>query len=88
MINTTTLAEIIGIPIWLLAIYLIWELTWKALALWKSAKKNSPIWFVVLLVVNTAGILSILYIYLFSEIKFDEKKNTKIKLTKGKSRRR
>lgn len=76
----------IGIPLWLLTVALIWSVIWKALALWKSARKNSPIWFVVLLVVNTLGILEIIYIFLFSELKFDEdKENTK---AKRKQRRR
>lgn len=57
------------IPIWLIAIVLIWSLTWKGLALWKSARKNSPVWFIILLIVNTVGVLEILYIYVFSEMK-------------------
>lgn len=52
----------------LLAVILIWSLAWKGFALWKSARRNSPVWFVVLLVVNTFGILEILYIFLFSEM--------------------
>ena len=51
-----------------LAIILIWSLVWKGIALWKSARKGSPIWFVVLLIVNTVGILEILYIYVFSKM--------------------
>ncbi len=49
------------------AVVLIWSLVWKGMALWKSARSGSRIWFVVLLVVNTVGILEILYIYLFSK---------------------
>ena len=50
----------------LLAIVLIWSLFWKGMALWKAAREGSKVWFVVLLVVNTLGILEILYIYVFS----------------------
>ena len=57
------------------AVLVIWTLVWKGLALWKCVKKNHFIWFIVLLVVNTLGILEILYIYLFSE--FDKKKSLK-----------
>lgn len=49
---------------------IIWSLIWKGLALWKAARlgtKNSKIWFIVLLVVNTAGILDILYLYVFTK---------------------
>lgn len=69
-------------PPWLLAVVVTWSLFWKGLALWKSARRNKSLWFVVLLVVNTIGILEILYIFLFSEMKFDEKKQPKKKLHK------
>ena len=51
----------------LLAVVIIWSLFWKGMALWKSAREGSKVWFVVLLVVNTLGILEILYIYVFSK---------------------
>jgi hypothetical protein len=47
----------------------IWELVWKLLAMWKAAGRKSQIWFVALAVFNTLGILPILYIYVFSEMK-------------------
>jgi hypothetical protein len=50
----------------LFAVVLIWSLFWKGMALWKAAREGSKVWFVVLLIVNTLGILEILYIYVFS----------------------
>ena len=50
-----------------LALILIWSIIWKGLALWKSAREGSKVWFVVLLIVNTVGILEILYLYVFSK---------------------
>jgi hypothetical protein len=47
---------------------MIWTLIWKGMALWKAAKQGSKVWFVVLLIVNTVGILEILYIYVFSKM--------------------
>lgn len=52
---------------WVLAVLIVWSLIWKGWALWKSARIGSKPWFVVLLIVNTAGILEILYIYVFSK---------------------
>ncbi len=52
-----------------LALAIIWSLIWKGLALWKAARVGSKVWFVVLLVVNTFGILEILYLYVFSKKK-------------------
>ena len=51
----------------LLALVLVWSLVWKGMALWKAAREGSKIWFVVLLLVNTVGILEILYLYVFSK---------------------
>ncbi len=48
---------------------LIWSLVWKGWALWRAAKDDNKIWFVVLLVLNTVGILEILYIFVFSKSK-------------------
>ncbi|HLC89539.1 MAG TPA: DUF5652 family protein [Patescibacteria group bacterium] len=56
--------------LWVLPILLvlvIWSTVWKGLALWRAAKLNQPVWFVVLLVVNMVGILEILYLYIFSK---------------------
>lgn len=46
----------------------IWSLAWKGFALWKAAaKKKNPYWFVAILILNTYGIIDILYIFIFSE---------------------
>lgn len=45
---------------------LIWTLFWKGLALWKSARNDQRYWFVALLLLNTAGILEILYLFVFA----------------------
>lgn len=54
---------------WILALLVIWTLPWKGWALWKAARLQKKIWFVVLLTVNTLGILEILYIFVFSKRK-------------------
>ena len=51
----------------LLMIVVIWTIVWKGLALWRAAKNNDPVWFIVLLLVNTLGILEILYLYVFGK---------------------
>lgn len=48
---------------------IIWSLVWKGWALWRAAKNDSKPWFVVLLIVNTLGILEILYIFVFGKKK-------------------
>jgi multidrug transporter EmrE-like cation transporter len=45
---------------------LIWSIIWKLIALWKAAKNNHLTIFIVLAVLNTAGIAEIIYIgYLY-----------------------
>lgn len=41
----------------------------KGLALWRAARNNSKAWFVVLLLVNTLGLLEILYIAIWGRAK-------------------
>ena len=50
---------------------MVWSIVWKGLALWKAAQQSDKWWFIVMLVVNTAGILEILYIYVFSKKKLE-----------------
>ena len=60
---------ILGQNPFLMALLLAWILPWKGVALWKAVKNNSKPWFVVLLLVNTLGILEIIYIFIFSKKK-------------------
>jgi len=68
----TLISDYLGVSITtaiiLLSIIGIWSLVWKGFALWKSSRRNQLVWFIVLLVINTAGILEILYIFVFSEL--------------------
>ena len=52
-----------------LVLVVIWTIIWKGMALWRAAQNGSKIWFVVLLVVNTLGILEILYLFVFGKSK-------------------
>lgn len=54
----------------------IWSTFWKGLALYHSARKQQKMWFVVLLVVNTLGILEIIYLLFISDL-LSAKKNSK-----------
>lgn len=42
---------------------LAWTTFWKGLALWKAARTKQLTWFVILLLINTVGLLEIAYIY-------------------------
>ena len=51
----------------LMLVFLVWSFIWKGLALWQSARNGHKGWFVALLLINTLGILEILYIYVFGK---------------------
>ncbi|HII80600.1 MAG TPA: hypothetical protein HA261_09450 [Methanosarcina sp.] len=51
----------------LILILVLWELFWKGIALWKAARESQRYWFIAILILNTAGILPILYIFLFKK---------------------
>lgn len=53
--------------LWVFVLIGIWEFVWKGFALWKAAKNDSQGWFIALLILNTAGLLPILYLYVFSK---------------------
>ncbi|MDO8509096.1 MAG: DUF5652 family protein [Nanoarchaeota archaeon] len=82
-----TLADQLNISPQILGILIIWSLIWKGLALWKSAKSNQPAWFVIMLVINTIGILEIIYLMLYSNHSIKPSPNS-IKSNKRKISRR
>ncbi len=49
-----------------LLIALLWTIPWKGYALWLSARNTHKVWFIILLLVNTLGILEIIYIFAIS----------------------
>lgn len=54
---------------WVMALVILWTLPWKGVALWTTANKKAKGWFIALLILNTLGILEILYIFVFSKMK-------------------
>lgn len=48
---------------WVIWLAIIWTLPWKGTALWKSARAKHLSWFIILLIVNTLGLLEIIYIF-------------------------
>lgn len=53
--------------IWLIVTVVLIDYVLKAIALWTAARKGSKVWFVMLLILNTAGILPLFYIFYFSK---------------------
>ena len=62
-----------ALAIVLFTLLIIWSAIWKGLALWRAAKNNDTTWYVIMLILNTAGILEIIYYFLIGNKKpFDK----------------
>lgn len=73
--ETLSALILLFLPFFLLL--LVWSFFWKGLALWHAAKRNEAWWFLVLLVVNTAGILELIYLFAIAKLKLSELFNKK-----------
>jgi hypothetical protein len=62
----------------LLPILLVWEIVWKSVAMWKAARHNQLFWFIALTILNTVGILPIVYI-LFFQNDINKPKSSRVK---------
>ena len=46
----------------ILIIGIAWELIWKGWALWRAARSDQLVWFALLLIINSVGVLPIIYL--------------------------
>ena len=66
----------------LIAIIAVWDIIWKGIGLWKSARHQQSAWFVVILILNTAGLLPIIYLLFF------QRKRTALRYSRKVKRRK
>ena len=71
----------LGISPLLVGLIAIWVLFWKGCALWIAAKGGQKWWFLALLIINTLGILEIIYIFLVAKKKWIDVKQIFSKTT-------
>ncbi|MDD5331535.1 MAG: DUF5652 family protein [Candidatus Nanoarchaeia archaeon] len=64
--------------IWVLIILLVvWDLIIRGIGLWKAANNKHTAWFIALMVLNTVGILPLIYVLFFSKPKRSQDKKKK-----------
>lgn len=63
MESINILAEWAGVNPLLIALAILWTLVWKGFALWRSAELRHKYWFIAILLINTLGILEIIYLF-------------------------
>lgn len=56
----------------LIVIAALWSVTWKGLGLWHSAQRGQHWWFIILMFINTLGILEIIYLFFVAKLSFNE----------------
>jgi hypothetical protein len=47
----------------LIIVLAIWDVVWKLIAMWRAARNGHTAWYVVLAIINSVGILPILYLF-------------------------
>jgi len=61
-------------PLLVLVLIVIWTLFWKGYAVWTAVKNNHKGWFVAVLILNTCGILEIIYLFAVAKKKWSDVK--------------
>lgn len=54
--------EFIVKNVYILLLIIVLELVWKGIALWRAAGRKQKYWFIAILIVNSLGILPIIYL--------------------------
>ena len=52
-----------GEMFWIVVALAVWSIPFKAWALWLSARRGEKAWFIALILLNTAAILELVYIF-------------------------
>ena len=56
--------ELTTAGITIISLLVVWTFFWKGLALYRAARRGQKGWFIALLLINTIGILDIIYLLL------------------------
>ncbi|MEI6581043.1 MAG: DUF5652 family protein [bacterium] len=67
-----------------LLILVLWTLPWKIFALWTAVKNNHKGWFIALVILNTFGIVEIIYIFVVAKKKWSDIKRTLLNILSSK----
>jgi ABC-type nickel/cobalt efflux system permease component RcnA len=64
---------VLGIYSVLFVLAILWAIGIKGYALWHAAKRNEKWWFIALLIINTFGLLELIYLFFIAKIWTREK---------------
>ncbi len=80
--------QLSGIMMFGLILLSIWSLIWQGLGLWYSAQNRQKGWFLAILILNTLGLLPIIYLIWFNQKEKIESKTAVKKIIVKKKKRR
>jgi hypothetical protein len=63
MIDFKTIEEFLTKNQWVILLITAWSIFWKGMGLWRAARNNHKWWFLAILLLNTLGILEMIYIF-------------------------
>ena len=64
--------ELIFALVPIIIVLVLWTVILKGYALWHAARNNQKWWFIALLVINTVGILEIIYLFFVTGAKISD----------------
>ena len=70
MFTTDTIQQLM--TFWWLGPLILLDLIAKAFGLWYAARREERVWFIALLVVNSLGLLPLIYLFLIARIQDKE----------------
>lgn len=56
------LNEITDSQVKIIMLVALWDMVWKGFALWRASRNYHQNWFIAIIVINSAGILPIIYL--------------------------
>ena len=62
---------------WGIGLFAALDLVLKGFALWKSAQRKQTWWFIALLIINSAGILPAIYLFMHKDFSASKKSSRK-----------
>lgn len=60
----------------LLATLIVWSIVWKGVAMYRAARLGQKKWYIALLIINTFGILEIIYLFFITGKKKEDQMMT------------
>lgn len=67
VIKMNTMMQVLNLNSPIFYLIIVWSIIWKGIALWHSARNKQLVWYIALLIINTAGILEIIYLAFFKK---------------------